>query len=137
MKFPYFKLATDIYRPIIPISVSYSGGNFIKYFALVDSGADKCYFASEIASVLGIKNLENGRKEDVIGVNGKSEAYFHPVIVMIGGWKYNIEVGFMKNSSLTAQGYGIFGHKGVFDNFSIKFTFLKKEIEFLPPVRNK
>ena len=129
MKFRYKKIAQKILRPVIPISVAYKKGKPVKYFALLDSGADRCYFASEIASVIGIPNYKLGRREDVSGINGKSDAYFHKVTITIGGWPYEVEVGFMEKSSLTMLGYGVLGHRPLFEFFSIKFDFQKEEIE--------
>ena len=40
MKFPYMDLGQGIYRPILPFNISYRGGRIVKYFGLVDSGAD-------------------------------------------------------------------------------------------------
>ena len=77
MKFRYKKIAQKILRPVVPIAVSYKNGKTVKYFALIDSGADRSYLASEIAPLIGIPNYKTGHKEDVSGINGKSDAYFH------------------------------------------------------------
>lgn len=129
MKFCYKKIAQKILRPVIPISVSYKNGKPVKYFALVDSGADRSYFAAEIAPLVGIPNYETGHREDVSGINGKSDAYFHKVTISVGGWPYEMEVGFMEKSSLTMLGYGVLGHRPFFELFSVKFDFEKEEIE--------
>lgn len=129
MKFRYKKISQKILRPVIPISVSYKNGKSVKYFALLDSGADKCYLAAEIAPLIGIPNYKTGRRDDVSGINGKSDAYFHKVTVYIGGWPYEVEVGFMEKSSLTMLGYGVLGHQPFFELFSVKFDFKKEEIE--------
>lgn len=129
MKFRYKKISQKVLRPVVPISISYKNGRPVKYFALIDSGADKSYMAAEIAPLLGIPNYKTGAKHDVGGINGKSDAYFHKVTIMIGGWPYEMEVGFMEKSSLTMLGYGILGHQSLFTLFSIKFDFEKQEIE--------
>jgi hypothetical protein len=129
MKFRYKKIALKTLRPVIPISISYQNGKPVKYFALLDSGADKCYLAAEIAPLVGISNYKNGHRDDVSGINGKSDAYFHKVIVSVGGWPYEMEVGFMEKSSLTMLGYGVLGHRPFFEFFSVKFDFKKEEIE--------
>ncbi len=129
MKFHYKKILQKVLRPVIPIAVSYKNGKPVKYFALIDSGADRCYMAAEIAPVVGIPNYKTGRRDDVSGINGNSDAYFHKVTIVVGGWPYEIEVGFMEKSSLTMLGYGVLGHRPFFDLFSVKFDFPKEEIE--------
>ena len=129
MKFPYKKLPSGRVRPIIPLQVSYKGGKSLGYFALVDSGADICIFHTEIADIIGIKNIESGRKSLVGGITqGEVQAYYtHPVTITVGGWNYDIEVAFMP--TLSKLGYGLLGQSGFFSIFSIKFDFLKEEIE--------
>ncbi len=133
MKFPYIHIAKGKYRPVLPFTISYNKGTPIKYFALVDSGADKTYIASELASVIGISDLKTGRKESVSGINGApNNVYFHPVTINIGGWDFDIEAGFMEGSNLTSNGYGILGQIGLFDNCIVKFNFRKLEMEITP-----
>ena len=132
MKFPYMKLGPDTYRSIVPFAISFQGGKSIKYFGLVDSGADSTYIAGELAGALGIKDVTTGRMESVMGIGGKSEAYFHSVIINIGGHNFNIEAGFTADSSLTAVGCGLLGQIGLFDHCTIKFSRRKFEIEIIP-----
>ena len=107
MKFPYIHIAKGTYRPVLPFTVSYNNATPIKYFALVDSGADKTYIASELASILGISDLKTGKKGSVSGINGlPNNVYFHPVTINVGGWDFDIEAGFMEGSNLTSNGYG-------------------------------
>ncbi len=130
MKFPYINIAKGTYRPVLPLTVCYKKGKPIKYFALVDSGADKTYLASELAPVLGISDLTIGRKESVSGINGLSDdVYFHSITINIGGWDFDIETGFMGGSNLSSIGYGILGQIGLFDNCTVKFSFKKLEVE--------
>ena len=132
MKFPYTKLITGVHRPILPFLIYYKNEMPLKYFGLVDSGADKTYFGAELANILGIKNLENGKPEHVAGVNGISNAFFHPITINIGGYNFNIEAGFVKDSNLISLGYGLLGQIGLFGNFDIKFSFRKLEMELTP-----
>lgn len=75
MKFPYMNLGQGIHRPIIPFNISYQGGRTVKYFGLVDSGADYSYIASELAPLIGIKNIKSGREDLVTGIGGKTKVY--------------------------------------------------------------
>lgn len=88
MKFPYIKLPINpsealperktILRPIIPVILEF-GQNKTGYMALIDSGADYCFFHSEIAEVLGL-DWQKGKKLNFIGVTGEeATAYFHHI----------------------------------------------------------
>jgi len=132
MKFPYMKLGQGVYRPIIPFYISYQGGKLIKYFGLVDSGADYTYIASELAPLMGIKDLKSGREDSVTGIGGKAKIYFLPITVNIGGHNFNIEAGFTTDSTITAFGCGLLGQVGLFDYCTIKFNRRKFEMEITP-----
>src|SRR5437868_6538571 len=112
MKFPYLKLSPDVYRSIIPFTLSYKKGTPIKYFGLVDSGADNTLIAGELSGVLGIKDIKTGREDYISGIGGKSKVYFHPVTINVGGWNFDIEVGFTNDSTLTDFGCGLLGQIG-------------------------
>jgi hypothetical protein len=131
MKFCYKKLSSGVLRPIVPIGLSFRSKS-IKYFAVVDSGADICLFHSEIAGILGI-NIEDGEEGSVGGITqGEIQQYYiHPVTLSVGGWDFPTKVGFMP--TLSKLGYGLLGQRGFFDLFkSVKFEFdgSKGEIEF-------
>ncbi len=126
MKFRYKNYGKDILRPVIPIEIVYKE-RFIKYEALVDSGADFCIFDSQIGELLGI-DIENGPSQEVAGITGtKEEYYIHPVTIKVGGWPYKVDVGFLPN--IARLGYGVVGQKGFFDKFVVKFDLKKEEIE--------
>ena len=126
------KLGPGIYRPILPFAISYQGGRAIKYFGLVDSGADTALIVAELASLIGIKNIDTGREESVTGIGGKSRVYFHKVTVTVGGHDFVVEAGFTIDSTLSALGYGLLGQKGLFDDCTIKFNRRKFEMEITP-----
>lgn len=132
MKFPYMKLSRNVYRPILPFTITYQKSSPIKYFGLVDSGADCTYVAGELANVLGIKDIKTGREEFVTGIGGRSKAYFHTITISIGGWNFDIEAGFSDDSTLTSLGYGLLGQVGLFDNSTVKFSRKKFEFEIVP-----
>ena len=52
MKFPYYKIKEGLIRPIIEIKVLYNDRK-LRYFALIDSGADINLFHPEIAEATG------------------------------------------------------------------------------------
>src|SRR3989344_9232299 len=132
MKFPYMKLGQGIYRPILPFVVSHKGGNQVKCFALVDSGANNTLIAGELANLLGIKDIKSGREESVTGIGGKSKVYFHEITITVGGHNFNIEAGFTADSTLRSLGYGLLGQIGLFDHCTVKFNRRKFEMEIVP-----
>lgn len=68
MQFAYKKLASGIERPIIPITVRNPlTRQSVRYFALIDSGADRCVFAGEIGELIGL-DVTAGTKQTVSGV---------------------------------------------------------------------
>jgi hypothetical protein len=128
MKFPYKKYSAQVIRPVIPIQVRY-GENTAKYEVLVDSGADMCLFDAEMGELLGI-DVEQGRAHTVTGVTANPQKYYmHPVTISVGGWEYKIQAGFMPH--FTSE-YGIVGQIGFFEQFTVKFTYRKGEVEIKP-----
>jgi len=144
MKFPYIKfsltkpsliLGKVILKPIIPIKIKYKKKS-LKYYALIDSGADFCIFDSEVGEYLGI-DIKSGIREEFGGIVGerKAEVFFHKVILNVGGWDYESNVGF--SSEIAKFGYGVLGQRGFFDIFTIKFDLRKEEIELKPKIKGK
>ncbi len=129
MKFSYKKLGAKVLRPIIPIEILY-GHEAIRFEVLVDSGADCNLVPSEIGELLDI-DIESGRKDHVGGITGGGMPFFvHDVTIRIGGWKYEVPMGFMP--SMPAYGYGVVGQCGFFDLFKVNFDRRKAEVELKP-----
>ncbi len=126
MKFKYKKYASGVLRPVIPIEIVHKN-IAVPYEVLVDSGADFCIFDAQIGDILGIK-IEEGKKMDVAGITGAVEPYYiHPITIKVGGWPFDILVGFLPG--IGKFGYGVVGQRGFFDIFTVKFDLLKEEIE--------
>jgi hypothetical protein len=123
-----------IARPVIPILIRNPRTNqAIHYEALVDSGADRCVFPSEIGKMIGI-DIAAGEREFISGAIAAEgrPLYLHPVEITPGGyWASRIlhlMAGFMPDLSDT--GHGLLGHNGFFDNLSsVKFQSLKGILE--------
>lgn len=129
MKFSYKKLGANILRPVMPIDILY-GKNMIRYEVLVDSGADCNIIPAEIGELLGI-DIESGVKSDVGGITGGGMFFFvHPVTIRVGGWSYEVPMGFMP--AMPSFGYGVLGQQGFFDHFRVTFDRRKAEIELKP-----
>jgi len=128
MKFPYFTLAKNLKRPIIPLVVK-ANGKEVKYFGLVDSGADLNLFHGEVAELLDI-DIQSGKAGQISGItSGESQQFFvHSVVLNIGGWDFKSEVGFMPK--LSRNGHGLLGQIGFFNLFKkVSFSKNKHEIE--------
>lgn len=122
MKFVYKRFASGVERPIIPVVVRNPvTQQSVRYFALVDSGADRCVFAGEIGELIGL-DVTAGTEHTVSGVvAGQTRPYYlHDVEIEVGGCRKPVAIGFMPD--LAANGHGLLGQTGFFDLFSfIKF----------------
>ncbi len=136
MKFKYRRLdlcpSSDFFgkfilKPIIPIKIS-RGDIIVKYAALIDSGADFCIFDAGIGEYLGLK-VKSGIEVGFGGIQnaGTAKAYLHQVNLEIGGIQFKTDIGF--SYDISGRGYGIFGQRGFFDLFSVKFDLQKEDIE--------
>lgn len=136
MKFKYrrFNLSSSsdffgkfILKPIIPIKIS-RADIIVQYAALIDSGADFCIFDAGIGEYLGL-NVKSGTEVGFGGIQsvGSAKAYLHQVNLEIGGIQFKTDIGF--SYDISDRGYGIFGQKGFFNKFIVKFDLIKEEIE--------
>lgn len=126
MKFKYKKYGPGILRPVMPVEISFEDKT-VPYEVLVDSGADFCIFDSQIGELLDIP-ITKGERHEVSGITGASEVYYtHTVTLTVGGWPYDVKVGFLPN--IANLGYGVVGQRGFFDNFIVKFDLFKEEVE--------
>jgi len=95
MKFHYKKYSPEILRPVIPVVIKYKNKE-VAYEALVDSGSDVNIFPAQLAEILGI-DIKSGEKKEVWGITGVGEDYYiHSVELIVGGWSYDVKVGFLK-----------------------------------------
>src|SRR5947208_3575540 len=118
MKFKYKKLGQHILRPVIPIEMISDKG-IVRYEVLVDSVADCNIVAAELGELLGLK-VTKGKKNHVGGITGGGMPYFiHTVSMKVGGWAYQVPMGFMPD--MPALGYGVVGQQGFFDLFKVTF----------------
>ena len=88
MKFSYIKIPSAdprkkwISRPIISVMLTGPKGSVI-VDALIDSGADKCLFHSDLAKEIGL-DLQDGKQEMFSGITGKQVVAFeHKVYLQV------------------------------------------------------
>lgn len=139
MKLPYLKIPSAdpqkpwITRPIIPVIIS-SQQKSVRIDALIDSGADRCFFHYELGKRLGLE-VEKGRFEYIGGIEGlRSPVWIHNITLQIVGSDKQIliDVGFTKSAGV----FAILGQEGFFDAHRIKFERDRGIIE-ITPVKKK
>ena len=128
MKFSYVKLPAKegkfIELPLIDITFPFG-----RYFCLVDSGADFCYFHAKIGEILGL-NVKSGEVKKSRGITGDEFIiYLHKIQFKIGGWDFEAGIGFSYELGVP---FGILGREGFFSLFKVCFNHPKKEIELKP-----
>lgn len=127
--YPYTKEKfddTDVYRPKIPIRLSYNG-KFVNVIALVDSGSDISLIPKGLAEILEL-NL-NVKKREVVGIGGELPVKRTGVnlslitkddkIIHLG--KMPVDVPLDENF-----GYVILGRIPFFEGFEVTFKENKK-----------
>ena len=140
MKFSYIKIPSAdprkkwFSRPIISVMLIGPKGSVI-VDALIDSGADKCLFHSDLAKEIGL-DLQDGKQEMFSGITGKQIAAFeHKVYLQVLEIDKKIELfaGFVDVPGV----FAILGQEGFFDNFRIKFEKDHNSIEIKPIKKKK
>lgn len=124
-----FPLRVNVNRPVIDIRLLWNNQT-IKYRVLIDSGADFCIFHSDVADILGIP-VTKGKKLTFYGTSGTPQtAYFHQIMIEIGGWSMDLYCGF--SYEMKSLPYGLLGQTGFFDSFKIEFDYQNKRVELKP-----
>jgi len=115
-------------RPVIHITIKYQNQR-LRVFALLDTGADYCLFPKWMGEKLGIP-IQKGKKLEYKGAaGGIRNAYFHDVVLEIGGWKNKCYVGFTYEPKEEERHFGILGTIGFFDKYEVIYNFKKNEIK--------
>lgn len=126
MKFTYQKSLESILYPIIELRVGYQE-DYLKIFALIDSGATISIFKQEIADILGIK-IESGKEVMMRGVAGRIQGYIHNVKVKIAGKDFVMPVVFSKEYLVS---FNLLGRSAFFEQFKITFDEKNKLVELI------
>lgn len=121
MKFRYQKLPIGprdsrkplIARPFVPVYLfGKTQSTESPYYALLDSGADRIIFPSELADAVGV-DIVKGIHEPTMGIgNQKVDVYFHKLNIQVLGdsRKLTTEVGFAENVIIPILGRSFFKH---------------------------
>lgn len=123
MKFRYQKLPVrgqDPTKPLVPrpyLPVYLLGkekGTPCPYYALLDSGADGVLFPSELAMLVGIDDMRNGRGPFyTVGIaNQRAEIFYHTLDIQVQGdeRKLQTDVGFSDVIFIPILGRSFFQH---------------------------
>jgi hypothetical protein len=73
-------------------------------------------FHAEIGRHIGL-DIQAGRSEQTIGIQGAAKAYMHEIALFVPGGPIHIEAGFMENLAVS----GLLGMNGFFEHFIVKF----------------
>ncbi len=116
MKIPYKTLTVGKEKPLLPIAIrNPRTGASQRFYALVDSGSDSCFFDADLGTAIGL-DVPKGIEGKIYGVvPGKWERqYMHDIEIEFLGKRVKAQAGFMRG--LSKHGYGILGQSGFFDN---------------------
>ena len=93
-----------------------------RFEAIIDSGATRCLFHSELATYLGI-DLKSGLLEITNGIGGEEQVWLHDVTLFIPGGPVKIRAGFKESLPVA----GLLGTTGFFDHFNVTFEAYSKQ----------
>jgi hypothetical protein len=84
---------------------------------LIDSGASRCIFHSNLGRAIGL-DIPSGEVEETVGVSGQPTiTYLHSVSLYVAGHIIKIKAGFTDQLPLA----GLLGRRGFFEHFRITF----------------
>jgi hypothetical protein len=129
-----FPRRRSVSRPVIPIQLI-KGKDKVRYFTIIDSGADFCVFHASIGETIGLA-IESGKLQQFSGVSGQPQqltAYFHNIQIEVGGYEFDCWAGFSRD--IEQLPYGFLGQLGFFDLFEVRLDYNKERIEL--KLRNK
>ncbi|MGD0735820.1 MAG: hypothetical protein ABR976_11765 [Terracidiphilus sp.] len=124
MKIPYSvypdRYGSHVYSVRLNVSIALSepGAPRTKRFeAIIDSGATRCMFHSNIGRFLGL-DIESGEKEITQGIGGLTDAYLHDITLYIPGGPVTIKAAFKQDLPIAA----LLGMNGFFEHFVVTFN---------------
>lgn len=116
----------EIFRPTVPIIVSYKSIPSWEIQALVDSGSDRNLFPAKLGEFINI-DIKSGDKKPIQGIGDSNIiAYTHKIKMHIAGYNFETEADFSyEQQSL------LLGRDGFFKFFrKIEFKEKEKYVEF-------
>jgi len=147
MKFPFYRFLSEpcsafpkinaLYRPVIPIHIYSPDLKYkFRHYALLDTGADYNLFHGDLLSILNMDYLDEGKREDMFGIEGRGvPTYFHDVVIEVGSWRYKTPTAFTNYGMVSTPDqitYGILGQVGFFNHFKVTFDYDNEQIDIKP-----
>ena len=130
-KYLRYKVGNELVRlPLLSVRLGCNGKHTIVW-ALIDSGAELCVFNSQIAELLNV-DVRSGTLLSLGGLVDGSElpSWLHQINLTVKELgSIDLRVAF---TDLTVPGMCILGQKGFFDNFQVRFSRYRDEIEIWP-----
>jgi hypothetical protein len=127
-----FPAGHTVYRPLIVSRLTASNGSTLLCFSELDSGADQCVFPVSFALALGLNTLT--MKQQMTGGVGSTGnvTYYDDLTIEVGAlvsvdgqitfapqFTFKVYAGF--TAGLDAQGMGLLGECGFFENYVVTF----------------
>lgn len=117
---PPFPNGQVVLRPLMVALLTAANGNTFRCVAWADSGADCCVFPLSFATAMGLNPLD--MRQNLTGGVGSSgnATYYDDLTIDLGeGLRFQTYAAF--TSGLEAQGLGLLGQRGFFENYSVVF----------------
>jgi len=119
---PPFPNGQTVYRPLLLATLRAGNGHIFRCLAWPDSGADQCVFPLSFAIALKLDVLQMKRQPTGgVGASGNVTYYENLEIDVGNGLTFRSYVGF--TPGLEAQGMGLLGQSGFFENFLVTFDY--------------
>jgi hypothetical protein len=101
----------------VSISLPHPGSPRTRRFeAIIDSGASRCVFHSDIGRFIGL-DVPSGIRETAQGIGGLTDTYLHDIHLYIPGGPVLIKASFKENLPVAA----LLGMNGFFEHFRVTF----------------
>ncbi len=116
----------EVFRPTVPIQISYKDKVTTSFQALIDSGSDRNLFPAEIGELVGL-DIKKGETRPIHGIGGvKISSFTHEITLYIEKCKFVTMVDFSYEQQVP-----LLGREGFFSLFKrVDFNHRKKEVHF-------
>lgn len=113
-------------EPVVPLTIQGKNGEWLEFFAYIDSGAWFSVFHADYAGVLGLQ-IDRGRKIFLtVGDGAQIPAYVHKIPVKFAGKQFTAGIAF---SPSLGVGTNLLGLTSFFEKFKFCFHHRKKYVE--------
>ena len=107
-------------RPLVLATLTAKNGSTFRCIVELDSGADHCVFPVSFAIAMKLDTLQMKQQlTGGVGSSGNTTFYDELTIDIGNGIKFTTQVGF--TLGLEAQGIGLLGQLGFFENYNVTF----------------